>query len=97
IAKPKDAIRAVLDEVLEEKLGPVVKDVQKTRRETEADKFARDFPNYVQTGNDPEFQSWVTKSPRRLALVQRALESEDIAAMRELMEGWEERQALIAE
>lgn len=97
IARPKDAIRAVLDEVLDEKLGPVVQDVRRVRMETEAERFVRDFPNYVQIGNDPAFQQWVAQSPRRIALANRALTQEDIGAMRELMEGWEERQALLAE
>lgn len=97
IARPKDAIRAVLDEVIDEKLGPVVQDVRRVRMETEAERFVRDFPNYVQIGNDPAFQQWVTQSPKRIALVNQALTKEDIGAMRELMEGWEERQALLAE
>lgn len=95
LTKPKDAIRAVLDEVLDERLGPVVQDVQRTRKETEAERFVRDYPNYLEVANSEDFQKWVTGNQRRLSLVQKALQNEDIAAMRTLMEDWTERQALV--
>ncbi len=96
IASPKESVSAIVNELLETRLGPVVKDTQRLAQSVEAQEFVRDFPNYVQTGNDPEFQEFVGKSARRRDLAAKALQSNDVKAMRSLMEDWEERQALVA-
>lgn len=96
IAKPKEAIQAILDEALEQRLGPLVKETRELSSNVEATAFVRDYPNYVEVGNSTEFQQFVGKSKRRLALAERALQKQDIGAMRELMESWEERRADLA-
>lgn len=92
---PKSAITTLLDSVLEERLGPVVKETTKLRQDSEAAQFVSDYPNYVEVGNSKEFQEFVAGSTRRVDLARKAIEKNDIPAMRELMEGWEERQQLI--
>lgn len=95
-ADPRGSISKLVEEVLEKRLTPVNEKVTRIESTTEADAFVRDYPDYVQTGNDPEFQKYVAANPRRVATAQRAIKG-DVSAMRDLMEGWEERKALVAE
>jgi hypothetical protein len=97
VAKPKESIQAVVEEALASRLEPIVNSTQSLQRNAEVDAFVRDFPNYVEVGQSQEFQHFVGKSKRRLSLAERALQKQDIGAMRDLMEQWEERRALIAE
>lgn len=96
ISDPRNSIQAVVDDLLDKRLEPIVKDTRRVARDVEVSEFVRDFPNYVEIGNDPEFKEFVAKSPRRRELAVRALEKEDIKAMRSLLEDWNERKELIA-
>lgn len=95
ITAPTDSVRAVVDDVLEDALAPVRESQQKLTMSVQAAEFARDFPDYAKTGNDPEFQAFISKSQRRVGLARAVLERNDLTAARALMEDWEERRALV--
>lgn len=93
---PVNAISTIVSGVLEEKLGPIVQETTTLKQNTELVQFEKDFPNYVEEANSPEFQEFVTGSERRLRLAQQAIDKSDVSAMRELMEDWTERKNLVA-
>ncbi len=93
LTDPAKAISEVVRFELESALKPIKESRSLDQREAELQALNRDFPGYVQTGNDPDFQQWATGARGRGADA-RAAANGDLSAARRLLEAWEDRKSL---
>lgn len=94
LTNPAEAISKVVSHSLESALKPIKEGRELDRRELELSALNRDFPNFQQVGDDPEFVKWAHGAPGRradAALVAKG----DTVASRRLLEAWNDRQELL--
>lgn len=93
LTDPAKAISEVVRHELETALKPIKESRTLDQREAELAALNSDFPGYVQTGNDPDFQKWTTGARGRAADA-RSAAAGDLSAARRLLEAWEDRKSL---
>lgn len=93
LTDPAKSISEVVRHELETALRPIKESRVTDQREAELAALNRDFPGYVQTGNDPSFQQW-TQGARGRSADARAAAAGDLTAARRLLEAWEDRKSL---
>lgn len=94
LTNPVEAISKVVSHSLESALKPIKESRELDSRERELSELNRDFPNFQQIGDDPEFQTWARGAPGRRADAA-AVARGDIAASRRLLEAWSDRKELL--
>lgn len=83
-----------VDKILQQKLAPVLAEVQEIKREKMSLKLNKDHPDYVDIIKDPEFAEWVKKSKVRSELYIQADQGFDFEAADELFTVWKERKGI---
>lgn len=94
---PNDAISKIIKGALEKELKPLKQSQAQAAKQRQIEQLMTDYPDLEQIGADPDFQSFVERSPYRLADAQRWIETQDVDAARRLLSDWSDVNAGKAE
>lgn len=94
LTNPVEAISKVVERSLSKAIRPLEEARSLDQREAELAALNRDFPNFAQTDNDPEFAKWVNSANGRRADGVASMKG-DTSAARRLLEAWNDRQELL--
>lgn len=90
---PTEAIQRAVKPLLESTITRIQDVVGSASVKSAAEQFAKDYPNYQEDMNDPEFQQFVQKSKYRTKLAMTARQNNDFDAATELWEIYAEHKA----
>ena len=92
---PTEAISKVVKAAISDALAPIEDGLRTQSANTAWSDLQRDFPSFVETGNDPKFQEWVAGASSRQADAA-AVQQGDAVAARRLLENFRDYQAVLA-
>ena len=93
---PTDAIKRVVERVVQESIAPLQQNQVNTELAAEVQALANDFPDAEALGTDPEFNDFVTRAPHRIADATAWIETKDVNAARRLLTDFKEFKGLRA-